>query len=438
MKADTPINSLPSTTVGIPHDTSKDGVSSRLIVPIPLDDFAVSWAGPSGRDDFCFGSEDGKLRFTTVDGESIGGLTSGLENAEAVNGVAFIGDVIAVSTRNEVTFWTVPQSEGKKALRAVFNCGAHGVVATAEGYFFAPLERTGLMKVRASHDEVQPVKISRARHPILDYYKVIGLHSYGRPEVLACAARYGGVAAMELMQEDDCGQISSITFPGLDVVDVCSLGSGVTPPAVAAFGKDGTLVLLRDVLSDRSPVTMKFDEIRGKAYRLFSARGSIFLLTSTGVYVLSALAQRFLRGEPVERTPTAVCGVRLEAVDANLCGERWLLVVMPHGVLRFDLDLLIGSPPASESVEEERPFNPRLIQPAWESHEEAAELMAGSMGTVMAGKGQVGGMIAAAMLLGNDVLDVKRREGGVCFGKKAILTPIPRALVDLQAYRGVH
>jgi hypothetical protein len=60
------------------------------------------------------------------------------------------------------------------------------------------------------------------------------------------------------------------------------------------------------------------------------------------------------------------------------------------------------------------------------------------MVTVVAGKGKVGGKIAAAMLLGNHVLDVKRCESSVGFGESAILTPMPCALPDLQANRGIH
>ena len=357
--------------------TPPNGDPLRLIVPFQFPGFAISWAGPGGRDeDFCFGSEDGKLHFTTVDGVPIGGFVSGEDNPEAVNGVAFIGPVIAVSTRNEVTFWTLPRPGSREAQRAVFSCGAHGIIATAEGYFIAPLGRTGLMKVRAGREAEQPVTVSRATHQTFDYYKVVSLHSYGQPEVLACAARFGGVVGTELVQEDGRGQISSMTFPGLDVVDICSLGTGVIPPAVAAVGRNGTLVLLRDVLHDRSPLTMRFEDIPGVAYRVFSAQGSLLLLTSTGLYVLAGLAQRFLAGEPVERTPTPARGIPLEAVDANLCGERWLLVVMPDGALRFDLNLLISNLPARAALEEERPVNPTLIQPRWELREEAANLLA--------------------------------------------------------------
>ena len=57
---------------------------------------------------------------------------------------------------------------------------------------------------------------------------------------------------------------------------------------------------------------------------------------------------------------------------------------------------------------------------------------------VMAGKSQVGRMIAAPMLLGNDVFDVKRRIGSVFSLKAAIFTAIPRATTNVQTYRSVH
>jgi hypothetical protein len=349
---------------------------SPLIMPFQFPDFAISWAGQGGREeDFCFGSEDGRLRFTTVDGAEIGGFVSGQEDAEAVNGVAFIGPVIAVSTRNEVTFWTIP-TPGKKAYRAVFPCGAHGVIATAEGYFIAPLGRTGFMKVRAGREDEVPVTVSRASQEKFDYYEVISLHSYGHPEVLAFAARFGGLVGTEVIQKAGQGQISSITFPGLDVVDVCSLGTGVLPPAVAAVDRRGTLVLSKDVLHDRSPITMKFNDIPGVAYRVFSAQGSLLLLTSKGLYVLGELTRRFLAGEAVDRRPTRVWGIPVEAVDANLCGERWLLLVMPEGTWRIDLQLLIGTGPAGEPVEQERTIDPTIVPSKPEVREEPAELLA--------------------------------------------------------------
>lgn len=345
----------------------------RIRVP----DFAVSWAGPGERDDeFCLGSEDGRLQITTVEGELLGEFHSGIENAEAVNGVAFIGPVIAVSTRNEVTFWTRPGPGIMKAQqRAVFPCGAHGVIATTEGYFIAPLGRSGLLKVRMGPQKDQPLTVIRDKNLTFDFYKAVSLHSYGHPEVIACAARFAGVAALPLPPDGEQGWISSITFSGLDVVDVCSLGTGATPPAAAAVSKNGILVLLRDVLHERDPVTLRFEQIPGVVYRVLSAKGSLFLLTSAGLYVLVGLARCFLEGESVDTVPTRVRGKQLEAVDANLCGERWLLVVMTDSVLRFDIDRLIGEAAGVEQTDETPDLNPTSIKPDWRSSDTVRELL---------------------------------------------------------------
>jgi hypothetical protein len=136
------------------------------------------------------------------------------------------------------------------------------------------------------------------------------------------------------------------------------------------------LVLSRDVLRDRSPVTMKFDDIPGTAYRIFSAQGSLLVLTSAGLYVLRGLSQRFLAGEPVDRGSSPVRGIRLEAVDANLCGERWLLVVMPDCALRLDLNFLVGSVSEGEPLEESRPAKPTTIPREWTIRDMATELSA--------------------------------------------------------------
>lgn len=342
-------------------------------VPIAIAGFPVSWAGPGGRDeDFCFGSEDGRLHFTTVGGVPIGGFVSGVENAEAINGVAFIGPVIAVSTRADVTFWTLPRPGSQLAQRAVFPCGAHGVLATAAGAFVAPLGRTGLMKVRAGHAAEQLVQVGRASGRPLSFYKAVTLHSYGRPEVIVCAARQDGVVATPLRTDEEWGPLSSLSFPGLDVVDVCPLGTGTTPPAVAAVGRDGTLVLFDDVLHSRNPVTLRFPQVPGVPYRVFCALGSVILLTSEGVFVLAGLAERFLAGDCVASTPCRVRTIRSrEMVDANVCADRWLLAVCTDGVLRFDLEQLVcdeGGERAGEIISK-----PEGLTPSWRPTEEVAE-----------------------------------------------------------------
>ena len=60
---------------------------------------------------------------------------------------------------------------------------------------------------------------------------------------------------------------------------------------------------------------------------------------------------------------TAVRGVPMEAVDANLCRDRWILVVSTNGVLRIDVEMLVGEPP------DEAALKPQSIRTKWETNE---------------------------------------------------------------------
>ncbi len=172
--------------------------------------------------------------------------------------------------------------------------------------------------------------------------------------------------------------MSSITFPGLDVIDVCSLSSASAEPAVCAVGRDCTLLFFRDVWNDRQPSTLKFKDISGTAYRVMSSRGHLFLLTSSGLFIFAGLARRFLEGESIDSTPTPGRIIPLEAVDANLAGDHWLLIVMPDGVVKADVDLLVGNVRATPPNGDEQEYNPTLIQPTWTAREMASTLIAAS------------------------------------------------------------
>ena len=327
---------------------------SPIVARFQFEDFAVSWAG-QGRDDgeFCFGSEDGRLKFTTVEGVPTGETVCGDEQGEAVNGVAFSNRFIAVSSRTAVTFWVPSNGGSEQWARSVFPCGAHGVTATRTGQFVAPLGPTGLMKAEPGQEPQPAVAVNRVRSAdrTLDYYKLIDLYSAGY-ELLACAVRFSGVAVLDLSQELDGGQIKSVSVSSLDFVDLCSLASPSTPRAAAAVARTGALLLFKDLLDHASPIVVKFDDIKGVAYRVLCIRGSVLLLTSVGLYVLHGLAKRFLEGEQVASTRTWGQFIPIEAVDANICGDRWLLAVMPVGCLRIDLTALLVESSTSATDEQ--------------------------------------------------------------------------------------
>jgi hypothetical protein len=353
----------------------KGDVSQPLMVSYHFPDFEVSWAGnyPWKRG-FCFGSEDGRLLFSKQDGQGELG-PSGIQapSHEAINGVAFLEDSIAISTRSDVSFVTPPQN-GRKGFLSGEPRGAHGIIATKSGYFVAPLGRSGLLLVKPEAGPQQPVATC-GESLDFDFYRVISI-PVQNSELLVCALRKGGVAALPVLANGDKRPISSITFPGLDVVDVCPLGEGLNTPAAAALGKNSGLILFRDAFSDRNPVTFAFDDIRGTAYRVFCDHGNLFVLTSKALYVLARLAQRFLDGEDVAHQPTPVRTLPLEAVDANLAGDHWLLVVLPDRVLRIDLEQLVSQSSNGQPVEDKGEIRPIPATPDWNSNQEEAMLTA--------------------------------------------------------------
>jgi hypothetical protein len=336
-------------------------------MPIRFQDFEVSWAGPNPfRPGFCFGSEDGRLLFTDEDGNDVSGRgpTKSSDSGEAINGVAGLQRWLAVTTRADVSVIAIPTKKGEKLPVAVFPGGAHGVIVTPSGYFISPLGRSGVLMLKPEMGAEQTVTIvgtATADGPY--FYRAICLKD-GMTEVLAYATRVAGVARMEFKPEEKEHLLTAVAFDGLDVVDLCVLAPGGDSLAAAAVGKDGTLVLFRDVLRP-PPVAMKFDAIKGTAYCLLSIRGDIFLLTNKGLYVLAELAARFLEGQSLTEITTPVLALPMEAVDANLYQDRWLLVVMLDGVRRYDVGLLHAAAQERRSAVASQPSEVRSISPDW-------------------------------------------------------------------------
>jgi len=109
---------------------------------------------------------------------------------------------------------------------------------------------------------------------------------------------------------------------------------------------------------------------------VFTARGNFFLLTSAGVCVFCTLASRILAGERVVGTPTSVRESPAEAVDAGIVFDRYLLIVMPDEVLRFDLDIFRATRVKDLSRDVGWDSEPTHLMPEWESEELEATLTA--------------------------------------------------------------
>lgn len=340
--------------------------SRPQLVPLPFDvqewrppNFEIIWAGEGPQEHgFCTGSEDGRVCFKKTEGMGGLGPFSVTDSSEAINGVAFAAGVMAVSTRSEVVFWNVPGTRTKKVKLTEFEGGAHGVIATSSGPFIAPLGVNGLLFVEPQPDGFQSKIMSIPDRP-LNFYKVTPLGTKGQGDTIAVALRRHGIATI---RRDGHAESTSIRDSnGLDIVDVCALGVEGAPLAAAALGCDGSIHLCRDLLHDRSLQSQRSESPLGTGYRILSARGHLFVLTSELLMILPEQAVRFLEGRD-GASPLGTWSVPLQAVDATVAFDRWLLTVMPDGSLHVhDVDQLIqafravASGPVSDS------------EPTWES-----------------------------------------------------------------------
>jgi len=154
-------------------------------------------------------------------------------------------------------------------------------------------------------------------------------------DVLVSAVRSGGIVAGELSVDARSLRASTIAPDGIDVVDICGLSNSL---ATAALGRNGTLMLFQDILSDTEPRSLKFSSIEGVAYRLMCARGHIFVLTSKGFYVLANLAKKFLEGQIHDRNAMQIVSMKMSAVDANVFKNEFVYIVNDESsVYRIDL-----------------------------------------------------------------------------------------------------
>ncbi|MBY0526771.1 MAG: hypothetical protein K2R98_25490 [Gemmataceae bacterium] len=340
-----------------------------LISFLQFEKFDVSWAGASLRKDlFCFGSDDGRILFADVNGTVQPQPQRVTVSEEAINGVAFVQRWLMVSTRNELMLWTLPVKNGEKLMGAPFPIGAHGVLAARSGKFFAPLGREGVMVCRPDAGREQAVSISTGAMDDAYFYRMAIVEPFMGQEVIAVALRRGGVAAMEFNGEDEQHKLSALTFDGLDVVDICPLNVEAAPGGAVAVGRDGTLILFRDVLKDSEPGTVKYESIKGDVYRLLSAQGYLFILTTEGLYVIAGLIDRFLNGA-ANNPVTPVLTVPMEAVEANLGNDQIVWIVMPDGVLRFDVEVLKQITPTNLTHGEMKQETPTRKKPTWHRNE---------------------------------------------------------------------
>jgi len=196
--------------------------------------------------------------------------------------------------------------------------------------------------------ETDPVAICNGEKYGLNFCRVLALKGEDESDLIVSAGRRGGIGFTRFQEGIRRQIMHAVKFNDLDIVDICSIATPNEQRAVAAAGRDGSLVLFRDILNDQKPRTFKFGGVKGAVYRVLSARGDIYLVTSNGLFALFQLAGRFHSGLTLGEFN--VLKFPVEAADANLVDQRWLLATGINELFKFDITKIPRSPEESGEV----------------------------------------------------------------------------------------
>src|SRR5262249_22167886 len=153
-------------------------------------------------------------------------------------------------------------------------------------YFVAPAGPRGFITCKPSTEPQQQFHLNFDSKSTAIFYEVTAIFSSTNEPAVVFARRTGGLSVVTLTNGDSPRKQLRISLPGLDILDVCAMDSNA---AVAAVSKDGTIVLIADACTPTPPKFVRFSQMRGTPYRVFSALGSILVLTSEALYVISDL-----------------------------------------------------------------------------------------------------------------------------------------------------
>lgn len=357
------------------------GVLHKLRVP----EFDATWAGASPLGNgFCLGSETGQILYTNEAGCSTSAPVGGSASGEAINGVAFSQNWLAVTTRRDINLIgpLVPEMHAPQRV-TFFGGGLDVAVAPTSGHFVIPLGPDGIMFVKPGTGEQDAVTVSKADKSGLNFCRAVALQVRGA-DVIVGAGRRGGIGYADYRDGINGHKLHIVNFPDLDFVDVCSLATAEKPMAVAAAAKDGALVFFDNILTDKAPQTIRFKGVKGTVYRVVSVDGDIFVLTNQGLFGMFQLSTRFFQGRLLHPCDQEILAIPIEAADANIVGKKWLLAVGTESVFRFDLEKMpkssIGADNGTNGDGWEEPEHV-ITQPRWEetSFEQNTECVAGAV-----------------------------------------------------------
>jgi hypothetical protein len=367
--------------VAITHQTPMPIPGKLLHFPGPQ----VTWAGEfPWTHDLCFGTEDGSICVKDTNGVEIS-YSPIIDSGEAINGVAFSRNMVAISTRAELLVKRFSSSDESQTILH-YQIGAHGIVSTGRGGFLAPIGAMGFLQIELRPDGSLQNRQFHGNEEDLYFYRIarLGITAEG-DEIFACAGRNDGVISLEVGTNGLPNRViinqshNTINNELADIVDVCRLPSESHAFATASLGLDNSIHLSEDIRGGHRRLGLRFPEMQGTAYSVLSAQGHLFILTSEAFYFLPKLADQFLKGEPVEARIT-VHRIPLEALDCSIAYGEHLMLIIAKSVGLVEVSQLAA---VSGAEDDSRPRRERVAtslkademvavidQFAWESPKE--------------------------------------------------------------------
>ena len=213
-------------------------------------------AWPAQTEEQWFGSDDGRVQFMSLDGAELIGPYAIARRRKLSNGIAFAGGLMAVSTRNDVTFLNVPGPLAEGTFREPSSMGCAWCVQHAQRLHHRSDGPAGNPAHGPETGTAQRVRILKPAHEALYVYKVVSLASPDRGMILACRGRRGGFATLPLAGAGLENYGKKLRPVGVDFVDVAALDVDGFPLAVAALGLDCSIHFVSDLLGDQTTTTL--------------------------------------------------------------------------------------------------------------------------------------------------------------------------------------
>lgn len=306
---------------------------------------SISWAGECPwTNTLVFGSEAGWLAIMLPGARPTGGefIAFNLTTA-AINGAAFNDDLMAISSPAEVAIYRWrPDLVPMAKLSHPFSGGAFGLVGTGDGRFLAPIGTDGLLLLDPSREseETRSTRLIRADNRRQNYFKILDVSADASGRTFACASRRDGLVGLHYAG-------GRIDRPWInhrprneDIVDACNMASREHPRAVACIGRSRGIHLFHDVLDDRPPISVRFEEFEGTAYSIASIQSHLFILTDKALYVLPASLDQFLQAQP-DGNSIGIFMIATQASEIVTVGSDRLLLLEDSGVLEYSAAELI-------------------------------------------------------------------------------------------------